>query len=131
MDWEIKLITSGGITGIGNGSVVITRELATAGFHIKICQSPLTPQELAAVDETIAALVPSQWREQYVKPANPRGYADQVRYDLSVEIDTKKYATRWYDESMRDLPDDLEELNALVVRVRNRLLLDCPDATRR
>lgn len=91
--WRIEITTEGGFTGRGLGNATVTSDEASG--------------EIArAVD----AARPERWRAEYAEPGDPRGYADQVKYRLTLRRGASSHSSSWFDGSARLCPRDLADL---------------------
>jgi hypothetical protein len=124
-EWQVELATDGGITGRGNGTVTIERAQGTAKFGERTCRAALTDREREDVGKAVRAAEPERWRDKYIRADNPHGYADQIRYTVTLRRDGASYSAWWYDETRSEIPPDLAALHDLAAKVRYRLLTEC------
>lgn len=106
-DWSIDVSTQGGIAGRGLGSVSLSSK--GADFPNR-----------DAVARAVDAAAPEKWKSSYAVPGNPRGYADQILYKLTLTRGGQTYSTWWYDESRPLLPPDLGALFDVVWNERSK-----------
>jgi hypothetical protein len=128
--WDVAIVTSGGISGRGLGDI----SLSSSGTgHVSDplhgCDVKVDAKELDEIAAHIAAARTSRWQDSYASPANPHGYADQIRFELTlsrvVNGEPGKRTTFWYDENLDTLPPDLAALQESVWGMREKLLEQC------
>ena len=123
-DWNIEITTDGGITGRGLGGVSITPRSIEATDPGRTCKGELTAGERETLQRAIAG-VRGTWKPEYVKPDNPHGHADQIRYTLMVRRGGESRSTSWFDESKSDLPADASAVFEASWRIRQRVVAEC------
>lgn len=112
--WTIELTSSGGLTGRGNGAVVIDSNGAVAITDSggKRCTFTATADELRRIEALVAESQPGTWNPSY-KPENT--CCDRFEYALKLERDGKTYTTEWIDDPL-PMP---KELTALANAIRS------------
>lgn len=121
---DLSIATEGGFTGRGVGGVSIREsaiEATTLGTAT--CSGVLTREEREALAAAIGKTHPSAWQRDYTPRSNPHGYADQVRYTLTLG----GRAVSWTDEGRESLPPDIAVLYELAWRVRERICAENQD----
>jgi hypothetical protein len=124
-DWKIEVATEGGLTGRGLGSVVIAPPAVDARDFQRSCKGTLEEGEAQTLASAVAAAKPSEWQKEYVRPENPRGYADMVRYTLTLTRGAESHATSWYGEAQPKLPADVSTLHHEAWKTRGRVVASC------
>jgi hypothetical protein len=115
---DLTISTEGGFTGRGVGSISIRDGAVDAGtLGTARCTGELTADERGALARALAAAHSDQWKRDYTPSSNPNGYADQVRYTLTLNGRT----VSWTDESRDALPSDLIAIHDLAWSVRDRV----------
>jgi hypothetical protein len=107
--WEASIQSSGGITGRGNGGLLVTSDgiLAVTTPNGKVCEFDVPPQP--ELDELIARARPQRWSESYEGPC-----ADCFDWRLTLTRGEHTYTTSWNDVASGRPPD--------LVRLANELL---------
>lgn len=124
--WKVEIMTDGGITGKGLGSVQIDSSgHVVAAFMARHCDGQLTPEESAALSAAQAGAMPGSWRSSYATPGVPNGHPDEIHYSLVLTRGAKSYTTSWYGESGDTLPADLAGLRAAAWQARARTMANC------
>lgn len=128
--WDAAVVTSGGITGRGLGDVTVS---STGAGHVtdpvRGCDAKVASRDLENLANRVANTEAFRWQDSYASPANPHGYADQIRYELTlsrtVDGTTEKRTTFWYDDNVDALPADLAALYDAIWGMREQLLAQC------
>ena len=128
--WKIEIVTSGGLTGKGDGGISVSSDSqVSASSKVRSCQDKLSPEELQAVEKLISRASLDKWRKSYTSPGNPHGYADQFLYQLKISVNkaggSRTYETSWYDDTREKLPSDLDSLVKEVWKIRDRVVAKC------
>jgi hypothetical protein len=123
--WKIEVTTEGGLTGRGLGSVVIEPPAVEARDFNRGCQGSLDEREAQTLGSAVAAAKPSEWKTEYVRPENPHGYADMIRYTLSLTRGSESHSTSWYEETRAKLPADAAALYDEAWKTRARVVASC------
>lgn len=128
--WDVAIATSGGISGRGLGDISLN---SSGTGHVSDplhgCDVRIAAADLSAIASKVATARTSGWQDSYASPANPHGYADQIRYELTlsrvVNGTTEKRTTFWYDENLETLPSDLAAIDEAVWEMREKLVEQC------
>lgn len=128
--WKIEIETSGGLTGRGIGNTHVNSDgRAHITGETGDCERKLVALRLKPVSRAVTVAMPARWRKSYLRPDNPRGAADQIRYALRLTLRTGKrakvYETFWFDETQERLPSDLRLLVEALNASRDELLAGC------
>ncbi|HEY8133913.1 MAG TPA: hypothetical protein VII12_18695 [Thermoanaerobaculia bacterium] len=117
-DWKIEITSSGGITGGGNGGLIVSSDgvlIITWGStpQSKRCSFQLTADELRTVDAAVRSARPTAWAECYSLADVNTHCCDLIRTTLSLSVRSGRdlYITSWL---MEPLPSDLQTLFALL-----------------
>jgi len=116
--WKLELMTSGGFTGKGSGSITIDSAGAVNitmanGAH---CSVKATDDELKRYDALLTSAHPEKWRRSYA-PENK--CCDRIEYDLTLTSADRKYVTDWISAPL-PMPNDLSALgDALLQTLRD------------
>jgi len=124
-DWRVEVATEGGITGKGLGSVDITPPSVSARDFARSCNGTLDDHEQARLASAAGTAKPAGWKSEYVRPENPHGYADQIRYTLTLTRGQEKHSTSWYEETRAQLPPDAASLYDEAWKARARVVASC------
>jgi hypothetical protein len=124
-DWRVEVATEGGIAGKGLGSVAIAPPTVSARDLARSCDGTLADDEQARLASAAGAAKPEGWKSEYVRPENPHGYADQIRYTLTLTRGQEKHATSWYEETRAQLPSDAASLYNEAWKARARVVASC------
>jgi hypothetical protein len=113
--WRIELVTSGGITGRGNGNVTIDSAgvVTLTTMSGSGCTFTLTADELRPVAAAVAKA--GAWKESYV-PEN--SCCDRIESALTLTRGDKTQKTTWITEPL-PMPADLTALAERVAAVRS------------
>jgi len=116
--WMLKIGSSGGLSGEGEGGVIITwqGDVATSQPRRSLylpCQAELPEAELQKIEQFVLSARPSGWGFSY--EANSR-CSDQMEYWLDLHVLQadglpRMYSTSWSDCPIGTLPDDLVALH--------------------
>lgn len=124
-EWSLRLESSGGITGRGDGSVTIdsggmVERTSPAGTA---CHGVVEGELLEELARAIVQARPERWRSPYVL----EGGADFFTYALTMEIDGRRQPTTEWTDGV-DLPADLRTLWDAIAAIKRSV--DCPDGQR-
>lgn len=130
--FEIRLTTSGGMTGRGVGGIAV---LQPGGAKLtrmdgSACEKPLPPAEQQALKDAVKAAKPEAWKEKYADPKNPQGCCDQIWTSIELELVApggKKtlHRTSWHDSAAGLLPEDLAAVAKALGAAKTALAKDC------
>lgn len=131
--WVIELSTSGGFTGRGGRSGVISSagqvQAARSPMPGFSCRSKLSAQELSSLRTVVSNARPDQWRASYA-PSGDDGCCDRFSYTLTLQqrvsdgtVRTK--SSTWYDGNERLFPEDLRALRDAADLVWGKALARC------
>ena len=119
-DWKIEITTAGGITGGGNGGLVVSSDgalIITFGStpQAKRCSFQLTADELRTVDAAVRNARASAWAECYSLADVNTHCCDLIRTTLSLSARSGRdlYITSWLTGS-QPLPSDLQTFSDLL-----------------
>jgi len=125
-DWKIRLETSGGFTGRGNGNV----EILSGGKinYLKpgqtaLCSGKVSAEDLRPLRETLKAAKPEGWTASGPGAPAPDAYS----YQLTIEQEKRTSAVAWHDNTYDKLPEDLKAVYAEVNRLKEKLAKICGD----
>lgn len=124
-DWRIEVKTDGGFTGRGLGTVAVTFDSVEAADLARSCNGAPSEKEREDLQREVSRATPASWKREYVRPENPYGYADQIRYTLTLTRGGETRSTSWYDETREQLPSDAAELFEGAWRIRDRVVKNC------
>lgn len=113
-DWKIEITTDGGLTGSGNGGLIVSSDgvlVITFGSSStsKRCTFQLTKSELQAIDAAVRSTNPAMWAECYSLADLKTHCCDLIRTTLSLTANggRDRYVTSWLYGM---LPSDLQAL---------------------
>jgi hypothetical protein len=120
--WKLELMTSGGFTGRGLGSITLDSagpiELKMANG--KRCTLSATEDELKRYDALLGHSDPHAWRDSY-SPENK--CCDRIEHHLRLSTEKKLYETEWISAPL-PMPEDLVAISdALLQTLREH---SCP-----
>jgi hypothetical protein len=120
--WRIEMKTEGGLTGGGFGDFIVRSSGSyTLRRGSESCEGALSGAELQSLRSALVDTLAVPWNERYVRPENPHGYADQIRYELTVTYGAdgeRRRSSYWFDETADLVPLPLRELASLAAEVR-------------
>ena len=90
--WSLQVTSDGGFTGRGVGTITTDSDHASE-----------------ALRRAVAASKPERWEREYTHPDAPNGYADEVRYTLTLTSGDHKYVVSWRETAPR--PKDLRAIH--------------------
>jgi hypothetical protein len=131
--WVIELQSSGGYTGHGGRSGVISSagqvQAARTPMPRFLCRSKLSAQELSPLRTAVLAARPEQWGENYV-PSGDNGCCDRFRYNITLhqrisDGTARTRWTTWYQGSDGLLPGDLAALMRAMDSILDKALAHC------
>lgn len=122
--WRLAVATSGGLVGVGRGSIVLessgrvlvngpTRLGRPGGSR----EARLSETELRGIAEAVQDSRPAGWASPKLTHAAP----DAFGYVLELRRGSEVHKAVWYDNSRSDLPADLAELYARTETTWNRV----------
>ena len=119
-DWKIEITSTGGITGGGNGGLIVSSDgvlVITFGStpQSKRCSFQLTADELRAVDDAVRSARPAAWAECYSLADVSTHCCDLIRTTLTLSARSGRdvYITSWLTGS-QPLPGDLQIFSDLL-----------------
>lgn len=133
--WVIELHTSGGYTGRGGRSGVISSagqvQAARTPMPILSCSVKVTAQELSPLRTGVSGARPEQWRASYA-PSGDDGCCDRFNYTLTLQQrggdgTVRTNSTSWYDGNERLIPGDLKALLDAADLVWTKALARCQE----
>ena len=131
--WVLELHTSGGYSGRGGRSGVISSAGQVQAAHTPMprypCQSKLSAQEFSPLRTVVSGARPEQWRASYA-PSGDDGCCDRFRYTLTLQQrgsdgTVRTRSTTWYDDNERLFPADLRALLDAADLVWKKALAHC------
>ncbi|MGA7614967.1 MAG: hypothetical protein WBX15_07280 [Thermoanaerobaculia bacterium] len=127
--WSLKVDTAGGITGRGIGGIVIQSNGAATTTD-PACTGTPSKDQLENLAQTIRYANPASWRPSYVREQNPKGYADQIEYTVTLTTQPKgqpasTHSAKWYDENEMQIPGELRTLREESWKLRSNVLDKC------
>jgi hypothetical protein len=122
--WSLKLTTSGGFAGVGNGNLSvdskgqITYESPSTLARVrKGCSGTLYKERFNPINDAVARTNPKEWNDPGLKVAAP----DAFGYKLELRIGAEPSTTvQWYDNTRDKLPDDLRRLSEVLLQQMER-----------
>jgi hypothetical protein len=126
--WSVRVDTSGGFAGIGNGSIAIDSK--GKSIYIKPtprnmqatpCEANLTKEQLRDISEAVSLAKPEGWKVAGLGVAAP----DAFGYVLSLKRGSETYKVMWYDNTQDQLPADLSKLYAALDTVKESQAEKC------
>jgi hypothetical protein len=112
--WKLELVTSGGFTGKGTGSVTIDSDraiLVTSPARAQ-CSFTASADELRRYESLLSAARPQAWSASYA-PENR--CCDRIDYDLTFTSVDRKYTTEWIS-APRPMPKDLTAIGDALLK---------------
>jgi len=111
--WRVEIATSGGIAGRGMGTFAIASDgtVSVKTMTGTTCSNRATDDEIARIEELLAAARPEQWSASYA-PENR--CCDRFEYTLTIEEADRKTTTEWIDDPL-PMPADLTALADAIV----------------
>lgn len=111
--WKLELVTSGGFTGQGSGSITID---SAGAIHVKTpfrgeCDARATAEELVRYETLLTEARPNKWRESYM-PKNR--CCDRVDFHLTLTIVGQSWKTSWMPPE--PMPKDLAAIGDELVK---------------
>ena len=128
--WRLDLRSSGGISGQGQGQVVVMSDgHVTASRLGRSCTVTLASDDLRGIQQAVGAVAPGNWGADY-QPANTEVCCDRIswRLDVTLEVSdgTKRAAhADWHEAAMGQLPPDLRALAMVAERVLDHSMERC------
>ncbi len=132
--WSVEIKISGGMTGRGNGEVLISSDgqieaakPALPGSKPLHCSAKLSQQELQALNESVKGSSPAEWQKRRLNAAAPDAY----EYSLNLTVlksggKRQEYKVKWYDNTRNNLPEDLKPLSDEVLEAKEKTIQKCP-----
>ncbi len=120
-DWRIEVTTEGGFTGRGLGAVTLSAQAVRASDWNRSCEVEISDQERRELEHQIAAALECDWRV-YVLEDNPYGYADQIRYTITLDESGQSRSASWLDETAGAVPHEIALLFRTAWHLRDRTM---------
>jgi len=103
------ILTRGGYSGHGKGSVAISSDGATGYCSVQ----QLSQQNRVAIDAAVAGADPETWKAAYLPGIEQM--TDQFYYEFTLKLERSdgsggNFSVAWQDESFGMLPSDLRRL---------------------
>ena len=113
--WKVELVTSGGITGRGNGNITIesTGVVSATSMSGRGCTFTLTPDELRPVADAVRRA--RTWAPSYLPQDT---CCDRIESALTLTRGGKVQKTVWITEPL-PMPADLTALADAIQRVKS------------
>ena len=111
--WKLDLVTSGGFTGQGSGTIAIDSEGAihvTTPFRGE-CEIRATAEELARFDTLVSKARPGKWRDSYFPEIR---CCDRVDFQLTLTSADRSWKTAWMPPE--PMPKDLMAIGDELVK---------------
>jgi len=114
-DWKIEITTDGGITGGGNGGLIVSSDgslvITFGAGSPKRCTYQMTSGELQTVDAAVKSARPTTWWECYSAADVSTHCCDLIRTTLSLSERNGRdvFITSWLT-GMTSLPNDLDSI---------------------
>lgn len=135
--WQLQLVSEGGITGKGLGSLGARSDgtlqllepapprdpaLGRSAYE-PVCSMPLTGAQAAGLTKAVAAARPAQWEARYAESKNPYVGGDQVLWTFTFERTSpskgvERRVVQWVGERDFTLPADLDSLRTLLLSMK-------------
>ncbi len=126
--WSIQMNTSGGLTGRGNGNVVIDSQgqivYEKPDFPNKQsppCKGSLSDDDLRELKTAVDKTKPEGWKIAGLAVAAP----DAFGYHLTLRREKETYEVEWYDNTSEKLPADIKALYTIIGRLRDQQAKKC------
>ena len=133
--WMVKIVTSGGMNGRGEGNAVITSqgdlaiEYPLVGLTSELrCHTKLPTEDLRKIEWLVLTANPSSWRENYFDPR----YVGDDYFEYKLELHYRQedgteclYTASWSDGSVNLLPKGLSDLHREIRTSQFKLIKAC------
>ncbi len=128
--WRLELDSAGGISGYGQGNVVVKSDGQVESSRLgRSCEVTLKRDDLRAIQQAVGSVAPGNWQTDYL-PAKREECCDRITWRLNVTLQvsdgTKRTAhAEWHESAMAQLPPDLKSLAMVAQRVLDFSLRQC------
>ncbi len=128
--WSLKLESTGGISGQGQGQVSMTSDGRVEASRLgRSCAITLGSDDLRAIQQAVGAVAPGNWGTDY-QPSKTQICCDRVSWLLEVSLEmgdgTKRAAhADWHEAAIGQLPPDLRALAVIAQRILDRTIERC------
>lgn len=126
--WSVHVKTSGGLTGRGNGDVLIDSKglivYEKPNFPNKPsspCKGALSEVDLREMKDAVAQTKPAGWKVAGLAIAAP----DAFGYSLTLDFGREIHEVKWYDNTSDELPADLKTLYEAISRLKEKQAKKC------
>jgi hypothetical protein len=127
-NWSIRLETSGGFAGRGNGNVDINSEGKISFEKPKTpvgqstpCTGKLAAEDLKQLRTLVSNAKVAGWQGTGINVAAP----DAFGYKLTLSLPSETSSVQWYDNTRDKLPDDLKNVVAAVNKAKEKQAAVC------
>lgn len=131
--WQsVQLSVSGGFSGRGNGSVMITSDgkvtvdRPAVGRNKAIaCEGKLSRELLSRLSDAVSKGRPDAWNMGRLNAPSPDAFGYALRLEVGKGDDAKTYKVGWYDNTTSMLPGDLKAISEAVGAARSEIEQTC------
>lgn len=124
-EWSLVVESSGGITGMGDGSVSIESSglIEKTDPNGRGCRATIEGERLDDLWSAVEAARPGSWNGQYLQ----QGGADFFAYTLRLNVDGVEHGPVEWNDGV-EMPPDLQRLTDTVNTIRRSI--DCNEQRR-
>jgi hypothetical protein len=128
----IQLSITGGFTGRGNGTVVITSDGAITidrppmpGKRKPECEGKLSAEELKRLNTAISKGHPDGWGMGSPNVGVSDAFTYQLVLTVGKEEKAKSFTAMWFDNTGGSIPEDLKEIRDVIYAARKTVEENC------
>jgi hypothetical protein len=118
--WAVQIVTRGGVMGTGKGDLIITSEGEAIFTHVGASRTvKLLPDADRKIGQAVASTKPTNWNTPSSSLCNDCYITMLALYRRDAGI--KTYIVEWDDVTTGELPDDVTELYATAMSLKDEL----------
>ena len=118
---SVRMAITGGFTGRGNGTVLITSDgkitierPSMPGKQAPSCEGELSAVDLKRLTDTISRSHPDTWNRGGLNAAAPDAFGYVLGLTMGKGSGAKSFVAKWYDNTSDQLPEDLKAVSDAV-----------------
>src|SRR5258708_4182449 len=122
---SVRMAITGGFTGRGNGTVLITSDGKITierppmpGKQIPSCEGKLSAVDLKRLNDAISKSHPDTWNRGGLNVAAPDAFGYELGLTMGTGSGAKSFTATWYDNTRDQMPEDFKAVSDAVSAAR-------------